>query len=614
MLTTGNHINKAREQRYAIALILLLLVVAGLVVRLWYLQIQRGNYYRKLAENNRMRKVEIPAPRGLIFDRYGQLILGNKPAYDLVYTPQYVQDREAVVASVAALLGVPAASLQRQIDNAAGRPKFMPITLHRDLNTHELALFHTNKFFLAGIDVRMSSQRAYHADMPAHLLGYLGKINPDTLTDWRHKYPNKQYQAGDWVGKQGLELRWEQYLRGERGYAVVQVDAFGRRAYHQRAQLHHRTAVPGANLELTLDLQLQRTVADAFADKRGAVIVLDPRNGAVLAMLSKPQFDPRIYQQYLPPLRWQALLANPFHPLLDKTTGGEYSPGSIYKPVVALAALAEGITTPERRITCPGAQKIGNKTFHCHNRKGHGSIDLETAIARSCDVYFYQLGLEVGVDTIARYARKFMLGKKLEFGLNMERTGLVPTRQWKQKKHNSPWTAGETANIAIGQSFTLMTPLQMASLYASIANDGKIWRPHLVQRVLDYYGNTLHRHTPELIHRTAIARKHFRLIRKHLRSAVENSKSTGHRAFTKRFSVAGKTGSIQVVSLDKYKGEYDVSTKWREHAIFIAFSPVEQAEVVVAVVSENDAQGGGGVAAAPIAKKILTAYWQNKKK
>ena len=612
MLTTGNHINKAREQRYAIALVLLLLIVAALIVRLWYLQIQRGDYYRKLAENNRMRRIEIPAPRGLIFDRHGQLLLGNKPAYDLVYTPQYVQDKEAVITSVAALLEVPASSLQRQIDNAAGRPKFMPVTLHRDLNMHELALFHTNKFFLAGIDVRMSSQRAYSADMPAHLLGYLGKINPDTLKSWQQKYPDKHYQAGDWVGKQGLELRWEHYLRGERGYAVVQVDAFGRRAYRQRTQLHHRTAVPGANLELTLDLQLQLAATQAFANKRGAVIVLDPRDGAILALLSKPQFNPRIYQQYLPPLRWQALVANPFHPLLDKTTGGEYSPGSIYKPVVALAALAEGVTTPARRITCSGAQQIGDKTFHCHNRQGHGSIDLATAIARSCDIYFYQLGLEVGVDTIARYARKFMLGEKLGLDLNLERTGLIPTRQWKQTKHNSPWTAGETANIAIGQSFTLLTPLQMASLYASIANDGKIWRPHLVKRVIDYYGKTLHKHTPELIQRTAIKPMHLKLLRQHLRTAVEHPQSTGRRAYSKQFSVAGKTGSIQVVSLDKYQSEYDVNTKWREHAIFVAFSPVEQAEIVVAVISENDTQGGGGVAAAPIAKKILTAYWQGR--
>ena len=614
MLTTGSNVNKAREQRYAIALILLLLVVAVLVVRFWYLQIQRGDYYRKLAENNRMRKIEIPAPRGLVFDRHGEILLGNQPAYDLVYTPQYIQDKEIVLASVAALLEVPVASLQRQITNAAGRPKFMPVTLHRDLNMHELALFHTHKFFLAGIDVRMSSQRSYRANMPAHLLGYLGKISPDTLTQWQHKYPNKHYQAGDWVGKQGLELRWEQYLRGERGYAVVQVDAFGRRSYRQRTQLHHRTAVPGANLELTLDAQLQYVAAQAFAGKRGAVIVLNPRNGAIMAMLSKPQFNPRIYQQYLPPLRWQALLANPFHPLLDKTTGGEYSPGSIYKPVVALAALAEGITTPERRITCTGAQKIGNKTFHCHHRPGHGSIDLETAIARSCDVYFYQIGLEVGVDTIARYARKFMLGEKLGLGLNLERTGLVPTRQWKQKKHQSRWTAGETANIAIGQSFTLLTPLQMANLYASIANGGNIWRPYLVRRVIDYYGKTLHQHTPELMQRTAIKPTHLKLVRQHLRTAVEHPRSTGHRAYTKQFSVAGKTGSIQVVSLDKYQGKYDVSTKWREHAIFIAFSPVEQAEIVVAVISENDTQGGGGVAAAPIAKKILTAYWHGKEK
>ncbi|MDE3269336.1 MAG: penicillin-binding protein 2 [Pseudomonadota bacterium] len=610
MLTTAKHINKARDQRYAIALVILALVVVGLVIRLWYLQIQHGDHYRRVAENNRMRKIEIPAPRGLIFDRHGKLLLGNKPAYDLVYTPQYVQDKDAVLASVAALLAVPVASLQRQVDNAASRPKFMPITLHRDLNMHELALFHTNKFFLAGIDVLMSSQRSYRADMPAHLFGHLGKISSDTLQRWQQQHPDKHYQAGDWVGKQGLELGWEHYLRGESGYAVVQVDAFGRRAARKHSHLHHRNAISGANLELTIDLQLQLATTKAFAAKRGAVVVLDPRDGAVLAMLSKPQFNPRIYQQYLPPLRWQALLSNPFHPLLDKTTGGEYSPGSIYKSVVALAALAEGITTPARRINCAGAQKIGDKIFHCHQRRGHGDVDLETAIARSCDIYFYQVGLEIGVDTIARFARKFMLGAKLNLGLNLERAGLVPTRAWKQRRYNSAWTAGETANIAIGQSYTLLTPLQMASLYATIANGGKVWQPYLVRRVIDYYGKTLYQQQPTVIHRTAINPVHLKLLRQYLHSAVKHPQSTGHRAYTEQFSVAGKTGSIQVVSLDKYQGEYDVSTKWHEHAIFIAFSPVENAEIVVAVVSENDTQGGGGVAAAPIAKKILTAYWQ----
>ena len=370
--------------------------------------------------------------------------------------------------------------------------------------------------------------------------------------------------------------------------------------------------MPGANLVLTIDWQLQRQVSRIFKGKRGAVIALDPRNGEIRAMLSNPQFDPYMYQQRLTTQRWQAMLANPFHPLLDKTSGGEYPPGSIYKVIVALAALGDRIINRQDQINCSGSLTIGKDTFHCHKRSGHSEVNLKQALIKSCDVYFYQIGLELGVDRIAHYAHKFALGQRLQFNLNLERPGLIPTRSWKQRRYRQPWSRGETPNIAIGQGYNLMTPLQMASLYAAIANGGTIWQPFVVQRVVDHYGRTIETHHPKIRQRVAINAHNLRLLRHYLRLAVSDPQATGHRAFLPDIEIAGKTGSIQVVSLKRYQNDLDVSIKWKEHAIFASFSPVKNAELVVVVVSENDSVGGGGTAAAPLARKIIASYYRGK--
>lgn len=599
------------EHKFKIAALVVLLVILVLGVRLWYVQIYRGAHYSRIAEHNRMRKIAIPAPRGLIYDRHGRLLLGNRPSFNLLYSPPAAHPRDHTLQLLAGLVQVPASVLAQRVESARGRPEFLPIVLKRALSQHEVSLLNINRMYLPGIDTGMFPQRNYHEGLPAHLLGYIGQIDADTLQAYRQRYPHKNYQPHDLVGKQGLELRWESHLRGLRGYEVVQVDALGRRV-QRNAQLGLRLprqeAVPGANLELTLDYELQRSVAAAFKGKRGAVIAMNPRNGAILATLSMPQFDPQIYVRRLSHQRWQALLANPFHPLLDKTSGGEYAPGSIYKVVTALAALGDELITPQTQMECRGRLVLGGDTFHCHQRRGHGQVNLKQALVQSCDVFFYHLGLALGVDRIAAYARKFALGRKLDLNLNAERRGLIPTRAWKLRRHRQKWQRGENTSIAIGQGYNLLTPLQMVSLYATIANGGTVWRPWLVRRVVDHYGKPLAHYDATRLQHSGIEVEHLQLLRNYLRAVVSDPRGTGQRANLAGVKIAGKTGSVQTVSLRKYQHDSDVSTKWREHAIFAAFSPPQNADIAVVVVSENDRIGGGGTAAAPIAAQIIKAW------
>lgn len=606
------------EGRFFWASIFILATMFILLVRLWFLQVYRGEHYRVISENNRMRKIEVPAPRGLIFDRDGELLLGNRPFNDLVVIPQFVDNLDETLAILSRLLHIQQETLAKRYNAARGRPQFLPIILKRNLSIHEVAVIETNKIFLPGVDIAVAPRREYQADTPSHMMGYLGEISPAQLKAFNARNQANPYMAGDLIGKQGLEARWEANLRGRRGYRLIQVDAFGRQlstSDRNPMELPELPAEKGADLVLTIDSELQRAAINAFNGKNGAVIVMRPQDGQVLAMVSEPGYDPTIYQEGLSHEEWRSLVANPFHPLLDKTTGGEFAPGSMYKTVVAMAALEEGIVTPGKTYFCPGHYQVGNETYNCHIRTGHGWVALREAIMKSCDVYFYHLGVELGVDRIAKYAKLFGLGDKLGFGLNMERPGLVPTSAWKKLTYRVPWAAGETPPIAIGQGYNLMTPLQVASLFSTIANGGNIWRPYLVQKVVNNIGKTQIEKSPELIRAiTEVKPETFRLIRDALESVVMDPSGTGKKAAVPGITVAGKTGSVQVVSLKKNFNQTDVSLKWKEHAMFASFSPTENAEIAVVIVSEHDKDSGGGKSAAPVAGAILNAYWNLKKK
>jgi penicillin-binding protein 2 len=604
------------DSRYKFFNIVLLAFTALVLFRLWYVQIFRGDYYAEVSQRNRMRKIEIPAPRGMIFDRHGKLILGNRPFFDLVYIPQYVENKEVTLNILSRILHAPVSSFERRLKLASSGPKYAPIILKRNLSLNEVSVIESNKIFIPGIDVAIAPRRDYRPEISPHLTGYLAEIDEAQLAELNSDEPENPYFAGDLVGKQGIERRFEKHLRGRRGYRFIQVDAFGRQTKQQDLvdwELPIQPAVPGDDIELTIDLDLQLASRDAFKGKYGAVVVMNPKTGEVYSLISSPGFDPNMYQEGLSQEEWKALISNPFNPLYDKTTGGEYPPGSVYKAVVAIAALNEGVVNQDTSFFCPGHYQLGDQTFHCWERKGHGRVSIERALYRSCDVYFFEVGVQLGVEKIAEYAFKLGLGRQLGLGLNTEKLGLIPTSAWKQLTTRLPWTKGDTPNVAIGQGYDLVTPMQIANLYSTIANGGTVLRPYLLRRIANQAGQTIGEQKPETVWSiTDIRPEVFKIVQSALKEVVMNAEGTGKNARVEGVDVAGKTGSAQVVSLKKNRNSLDVSMKWKEHALFAAFAPVQDPEIVVSVVSENDLVGGGGAAAAPVAGKILQTYFKLK--
>jgi penicillin-binding protein 2 len=605
------------ENRYRFLAIIILCFTSLLSVRLWFVQVYRGPYYRQASQRNRIRQIEVPAPRGMIVDRLGKTILGNRPFFDLAFIPQYVKDKDETLKILSRILHIPIRSLERRIRIAGGGPRYLPIVLKKNLNLDEVSTIEANKMFLPGVDVIVAPRRDYGEVYAPHMIGYLSEIDDVTLKRINKTNPEARYFPGDLIGKQGLEKRYEKFLRGKRGYRFIQVDALGRQTQQQDLvdwELPVQPAIPGNDVELSIDRELQIVVSEAFRGKYGAIVVLNPQTFEILSMISSPGFDPNLYQEGISRGEWKALVSNPFNPLYDKTSGGEYPPGSIYKAVVAIAALQEGVVTTETKVTCPGYYTLGDQTFHCWERRGHGIVNLRKALYRSCDVYFYETGVQLGVDKIAEYALKLGLGRLPGLRLNTEKAGLIPNSAWKQLTQRVPWTKGDTPNVSIGQGYNLVTPLQIASLYATIGNGGVVRRPYVVQRITDNVGREVFREKgSELWKITDIDPQVLNTVKDMLRDVVEHPDGTGKNSKVNGVSVAGKTGSVQVVSLKRNRNFEDVSMKWREHALFAAFAPVDNPEIALAIVSENDAVGGGGASAAPVAGKIIKAFFRLKK-
>jgi penicillin-binding protein 2 len=605
------------EGRFFAASVIIVGAALVLWLRVWHLQVYRGDYYRRVSENNRIRKIEIPAPRGMLYDSWGKVILGNTPSSDLIVVPQYMRDKDKTFDVLSRLLHHPRETFERKFKAARAQPRFMPITMARNLSQHEVSIIESNRLFLPGVEIRTTARREYNPDVSPHMLGFLGEVNATAIDELNAKNRDNPYTIGDLWGKQGLEARLEPYIRGRRGYKIIQVDAFGRASNptRQDGQLQMVPAEPGANVELTIDLELQEAVGQAFSGKNGAVVVMDPKSGAIMAMTSQPAWDPYLYQRGMSTEELRALTLDPLHPFLDKTTGGEFAPGSTYKAVVALAGLQEGIVNSAKSYFCGGSFTLGTQSFGCHKKEGHGTVNLRRALMQSCDVYFYHVGIELGVDRLAKYAKALGLGTKLGLELNMERPGLVPTEGWKTAVHKEPWAAGETPPVAIGQGYNLITPLQMASLYSSIANKGQIWKPFLIRRISGPHGNIIEERQPKMIRATdMISPENYDLVRQGLEAVVMDEEGTGKKARVPDVTVAGKTGSVQVVNLKKNKNQTDVSVLWKEHAMFASFAPAENPEIVVAVISEHDDKGGGGASAAPVAGFILNRYFELKKR
>ena len=460
----------------------------------------------------------------------------------------------------------------------------------------------TNRFKLPGVAIEVKPRRRYHYPyLASHVIGYMGEITQDQLKD--PTYIN--HRLGDWTGQYGIEKEFEPYLHGRRGQQVVEVNASGR----VLKVIDYTPPDPGNNLHLTIDLGLQEAAQEALGDQVGAVVAVDPNTGEILAMASTPTYNQSNFVMGISRENWKELLDNPLHPLENRAVSGQYPPGSTFKIISAAAALEEGVVTPETRIMCPGSFTLGNQVYNCWKRSGHGKVNLHRALKESCDVYFYEVSLKLGVDKLAEYARAFGLGRPTGVGLANEKSGLVPTKAWKKRRYNVPWRMGETVSIAIGQGYNLTTPIQMAQVMAATANGGTLYQFHMVKEITSADGKTKKSFPPQVVGLLRFKPETLEQIRAGLTAVVEEQGGTGSHARVKGVNVAGKTGTSQVVSLKKYRNvpDKDIPYKYRDHAWFVAFAPVENPKIALAVLVEH--AGHGGSEAGPVAQKVLQAFF-----
>lgn len=601
------------SKRLYAAIVVFVLLLLALTGRLWYLQILKGKDFFIASERNRVRQVTRPAPRGLIFDRNGTLMLSNRPFFDLVIVPQYLQDKENTLKIVSELFSIPLEQIEQRLQESRGLPGFVPVRIKRNLSLHEVAMMESNNFFLPGVDVDTAPRRDYQRSDSAHLFGYLGEVSGRELDNLNNLSRDYQYRVGSIVGKFGVEKRYENYLRGSEGKDFLQVDAFGRLQTTTTMELGNnsrKNSQRGNDVYLTIDDDIQRAAVDAFKNKNGAVVAMNAQNGEILAYVSHPNFSLSMYQDGLTGEDWQLLNTNPFKPLIDKVTGGAYPPGSVYKIITALAALEEGVTTPGRTYNCNGVFTLGNGKWRCWKKTGHGVVNLVQALEQSCDIYFYQVGNLLGIDRIAKWARRFGLGSETGLGLNKEVSGLVPTSDWKEQNRGQPWQSGDTINASIGQGYNLMTPIQIVAMMAAVGNGGKVYRPYLLRRIVDSSGKIVIEEKPQVRNLgdfSEIKKENLDLVRKGLIDVVMAPTGTGRKSQVPGFVVAGKTGTAQTAALKRTKDVEEVSFMQRDHAWFGAYAPAENPEIAVVALSEFDG-GGGGSQAAPIVQKVLEAY------
>ena len=573
-----------------------------LMWRLWYLQVVRGAEFRAMSESNRTRVQDILPQRGLILDRNGDILVDNHPSYALAVVREDVPDIRVLTNRLAFLLNRPWAEVGSALEAISRQPAFEPVTIYSDLTRDDLVLLETHRYELPGVVVQVKPQRRYlHEKFAAHVIGYLGEITGDQLD--QEKYDN--YRMGDLVGQYGVEKSWEDYLHGRRGRRMVEVNAGGR----VLRVIKEMPAKLGYNLHLTLDPRLQSVAQQALQGKAGALVALEVKTGEVLAMASSPVFNPNEFVQGISAKQWKALAENPLHPLENRAVSGQYPPGSTFKIVSAIAALQEGVVTPETIIPCAGGYPFGNRTFHCWKKTGHGAVNMHRAIKESCDIYFYDVGRQLGIDRLAKYSRAFGLGVPSGIGLANEKGGLVAGTDWKKQRFGVSWQPGETLSVVIGQGYNLVTPLQMAQVAAVAANGGTLYKSRLVKKITDAAGNTVKEFSPEVVRNLEVSPENWKVVQKGLYAAVNEPGGTGRRGRVDGVSVAGKTGTAQVVALKKYEGwkESELPYKYRDHAWFVAFAPADDPQIAVAVVMEHS--GHGGTQAAPPAQMVLQAYF-----
>ncbi|HEX8948033.1 MAG TPA: penicillin-binding protein 2 [Dissulfurispiraceae bacterium] len=554
--------------------------------KLWQLQVLDGDKYRKLSESNRLRIVKTPAPRGIIFDRNGTPLVKNVPFFSVSIPPDSLKDLD--VGALAAFLGMKKEEIEEKLNRKDNSP-FIPIKLKQGLNFEEIAHIEAGKSDFPGLFVETEVGREYlFGKVGAHIIGYLGKI-----TTAQMESPElRNFPPDALIGQWGVEALFDSELRGTPGEKIIEVDALGR----ELRMIQQQQAIKGKDITLSIDIDIQRAVEDAFKDKAGALVAIKPDSGEILALESLPSFDPNVFSRGVKYQDWAALMEDKKKPMLNRALQSQYPPGSTFKIITGIAALEEGAIETDRKINCTGGIGYGRWTFGCWKKGGHGPVDFHRALVESCDTYFYEVGRRLGIDNIYKYATAFGLGK--ETGLNLlikERRGLIPNTEWKREKRGQPWYLGETYNAAIGQGYVAATPVQMAKMMATVANGG------------DIYPLTLIKGGSKPIGKVPLKPDTIPLIKDALSGVVNEPGGTAHGSMSQLVMIGGKTGTAQVVGKKKgMSGE-----KYMDHAWFVAFAPVDNPSIALSVFVEHG--GHGASAAAPIAKKAIEAYLVKQK-
>jgi len=585
-----NQDNKLFFSRIRILQIVVMVVVVGFSLRVWQITVARYSHYSEMAERNQLRRINVLAPRGLLLDREGRILADNINSFSLVIYRNKADCVECTLDDVSRELDLDRAELRAIIEENRSTPSFRPVTLAERLTIPQVSWVMSRYREYPELDITEAPIRHYrHSSLASHLIGYVGRISPEELNNPSYEGAKPDHN----VGKDGVERTYNTLLMGDDGVRTVLVDSVGR----IQEELRFQEPKKGTDITLSIDMDLQRIAEESLGDRSGALVAMDPRNGEILALASMPGFDPNVFSSGISRNQWSSLINDPGKPLLNRAISSVFSPGSIFKPVLAVGGLESGIIDQRSSVFCGGAINLYGRPFRCTS--SHGEVRLHQAIQYSCNIYFYLLGQEMGIDKIAEYSRKFGLGSITGIDLPNEVSGLVPTREWKQKTLGEPWYAGETISVSIGQGRINVTPLQLARAIGIIAT-GKITPVHVVKspgQEANETGFAEAEFDPE----------HLESVREAMWSVV-NEWGTGWRAKVPGFDVCGKTGTAQLISREVRETLSDeAKERFTHNAWFAGFAPLDNPEIVVAVIVQSG--GGGGASAAPLAARIFQAYY-----
>jgi penicillin-binding protein 2 len=600
------------QLRIGAAGVAVLIAFGVLFARFAYLQVVQRDYYHTKAEDNRISIVPVAPNRGLILDRNGVVLARNYSAYTLEIQTAKVADVERTITELSEVVDIQPKDRSRfrklllETRNAESLP------IRTRLTDEEVAKFAANRYRFPGVEIKARLFRQYpFGELASHVIGYIGRINHKDQEKLEELGVEANYRGTDFVGKSGIEGSYQSELHGTTGIEQVEIDAGGRGI----RTLSRTPAQSGNDITLALDIKLQEIAENAFAGRRGALVAIDPATGGVLALVSKPGYDPNLFVEGIDPQSWAELNNSPDRPLNNRAIAGLYPPGSTFKPYLALAALETGKRRPSQSIFDPGFFDFGGRRFRDDKVGGHGTVDMYKSIVHSCDTYYYVLSNDMGIDLIARSIAPFGFGARTGIDLEGELMGVLPSPEWKQRRFKKPeqqkWYAGETISIGIGQGYNAYTPLQMALAMAAIANNGAVFKPHLANHIDNQRTSSRRYLEPELLRRIPFKDEHIEFIKQAM--AGVNTEGTGTRAFAgAQYTSGGKTGTAQVIAIkanEKYI-EKNVAERHRDHSLFIAFAPLDNPKIAVAVIVENG--GFGATAAAPIARAVLDYYLLGK--